>query len=76
MTGFTSKRPWQSRTIWGGVLMLVALILSAGFGVELTAEDREGVIDNLLVAIEAISGVAGFIMVLYGRITATKSVTL
>ena len=56
--------------------MLLALILSAGFGVDLTPEDQATFIDKALATIEACSGLAGFILVLYGRITAVKDITL
>ena len=72
----STKRPWQSRTMWGGILMLLALILSAGFGVDLTPEDQAAFMDKALAAVEASSGLVGFILVLVGRLFAVKDITL
>ncbi len=71
-----NKRPWQSKTMWGGVMMLVALVLSAGFGIEFTPDDQAAFTDKALSLAEAAFGFGGFAVVLYGRLTAGKSITL
>lgn len=71
-----NKRPWQSKTMWGGVIMLAALIASSFFGVEISPDEQATLIDKALASTDEAAGLIGFITVLYGRITANTDVTL
>lgn len=63
-----TKPFWQSKTFWGLAVMVVSP-LAAKYGLSVTDEDVGGLIN---VVAEAVGGV----MIIIGRITATKKVTL
>ncbi len=63
----------QSKTIWSGILLLTAFVLSQ-FGYALTDEDQFTLLDQVLQGVTAISAFVGSIGVIYGRIVASKQV--
>jgi hypothetical protein len=68
----TSKPAWQSKTMWGGIMIAVALGLQ-GFGItvdpDAAATDLVNIIDHGL-------QIAGVILVWYGRLSAKTPVSL
>jgi len=71
MTG--SKKWYLSRTLWGAVVVLLGTILGwAGYTV--TEVEASTFLEALLASIEAVSGLVGVILVIYGRLKATKVV--
>lgn len=66
---------FKSATIVGGVLMLVSIVLHY-FAVEASPEELAKLDVDLNTAISGISGVAGFVMVVIGRIKAKRPVNL
>lgn len=70
-----SKPFWYSRTLWGGVMLVLALILGK-FGVELGPDEQASFIDQILGVIEPLSALVGSVLVVVGRFKAKKAVTL
>jgi len=66
-----TKKWYASKTIWGSIFMLVALILS-GFGYTLNADDQITLADIAT----AIGGAVGVVLTIIGRVTASKKITM
>jgi uncharacterized protein (DUF697 family) len=56
----------KSKTFWGGAVLFVAMILKI-FGIELTPEDQAAAPELIATAIDAVSALVGFVLVIYGR---------
>lgn len=65
-----TKSPLASKTIWGAVLMLVALVLNA-LGYDLTQEDQALVLEVVVTAV----GGLGTLMAIVGRLTASRKIS-
>ncbi|SDH74986.1 hypothetical protein [Roseospirillum parvum] len=63
----TSKAWYRSRTVWGALVTLLALLLGQ-IGLELTPELRS----ELTTALVTLGGALGTVLTLYGRIKATR----
>lgn len=72
---FDSKSIFQSKTIWGIILMLFGFVLNY-LGYNFDAEMQASILDQLLAYVPEISEAIGFILGVWGRISATKSVSL
>lgn len=61
------KNWYMSRTVWGGV---VAILASCGnlLGLEIASEDQSGLVDGLT----ALAAAAGGLVAIWGRISARK----
>jgi hypothetical protein len=60
-----TTKPWYlSKTIIGA-MVLFFIAFAQSFGVELGEEETT-------VAVEALASIAGFVLTVYGRVTATK----
>ena len=70
-----TKPFYLSKTFWGALLMLIALGIRTA-GVEITPDDQDQAADTIVAAIEAMVGLAGFFITLWGRATAKKGLTL
>lgn len=62
-----SKKPWQSRTIIGAVITILALV--AGFW-KIKID-----VANLTEIVMQVSGIIGAVLVIYGRWKATQPIT-
>ena len=66
---FTDKSVWASRTVWAGIVTILASLV--GFlGYTMTAEDQDAIVLLVPQAVTLISGIAAIV----GRITATKRI--
>ncbi|TDK37229.1 hypothetical protein E2F50_10100 [Rhizobium deserti] len=65
----SSKTWYQSKTVWGGLIAILASVLQAT-GVELGAETQSELVDIAV----TLSGAAGGLLAIYGRLTATTSI--
>jgi len=66
----TETKPfWQSKTLWGGVIMILPTVL-AFLGVDLTTEETA----QIGSVVESIVEAVGFIFVIIGRIGAAKAI--
>lgn len=63
------KNWYQSRTVWGALIAILASLAHA-IGVEVTAGDQAELADLLVAAV----GAAGGLMALVGRISASRRV--
>jgi len=64
-----NKAWWQSKTIWGSFITLIAVGLSLG-GIVITHEEQEYITEAILVVITGIGG----ILSLVGRLRAEKKI--
>lgn len=70
-----TKRPWQSKTLWGG--LIAAVIMAAGlFGYDLNVTDEAQVelVDQLVGAATAVGALVSTWLIVWGRLTANKKV--
>lgn len=64
---FDSKQWYQSKTVWGALIAIMASLLQAS-GIDFDATGQEQAADSLV----AISGAVGGLIALYGRMSADK----
>jgi uncharacterized membrane protein len=67
-----TKNPFLSKTVWGAIFLLVSVVLLKFFGVELTSDEQAEGVRTFVNGAEAVSAVLGFILVIWGRLTAKK----
>ncbi|QDP59291.1 MAG: hypothetical protein Tp136SUR676911_30 [Prokaryotic dsDNA virus sp.] len=65
-----SKKWYQSKSVWGGIVALLAVLLGA-FGYSITGDDQSLLIDSLSI----IGGAVGSLVAIYGRVKASKRVS-
>lgn len=64
-------KPWyQSRTLWGAAILIVSTALQQ-FGVAVSAEEQTQAVN----ALGVLGDTAGLIMVIWGRVSASKRIT-
>lgn len=63
------KNWWQSKTIWGGIITVLAVALGA-FGYTLSGDDQSALVE----IVSAIGGAVGGLLAIYGRVKASKAV--
>jgi len=64
-----SKKWWESKTVWGGIIAVLSAIAGA-FGYTVSPDMQAELATN----ITAIGGAVGGVLAVYGRVKATKSV--
>lgn len=67
------KNWYKSVTIWGGILMILAIVLGQ-FGFSVTAEEQAELAQQMANIATAISGIIGLVMVIIGRKNAGKEI--
>ena len=67
-----TKNIFQSKTIIGSLVALLAVVLSSFFGYEIEGADKAQLTEIVVGAI----GSAGAVLAIYGRVKASKKVTL
>ncbi|MBX9682510.1 MAG: TIGR02594 family protein [Hyphomicrobium sp.] len=68
----------QSRTIWGAIITAAATlapVLGPAIGIQLPGDVVQQIGDQALNVIQALTGLAGTILTIYGRLTATSALT-
>lgn len=73
-TTIDSKGWWQSMTIWGTLLTAITTVLplvGVTLGISITPELAEEIGQNVIVVIQALGGLIGTLMALFGRARAT-----
>ena len=71
-----NKPFYQSRTLWGGALIVGAWALSSFTGVAIPEAAQATFLDSIMEAVDKVALVAGSGLVLWGRVKATKSLTM
>lgn len=69
MTVTKSKTWYESKTVWGGVLAVLATVAGA-FGYTVVEADQTAMVDNLA----AIGAAIGGVLAIYGRITSKTNI--
>ena len=76
MNGNTQTKPWYaSKTIWGGIIALIAAVLSL-FGHQIDPQTQKFITDQAVQIATAIAAAVGGGLAIYGRIKAEKKVKL
>jgi len=68
-----TKKWWESKTIWGAIVMLAALILGY-LGVEVGPEEQATFVDLVVGAINEVMALVGFVLTIVGRFKADKAI--
>ena len=69
-----TKSWYKSKTIWGAILMVLSLVMTQVTGVQISPEEQDTT-GNFIVGIaEGIGSLVGLILVIVGRIKATKKI--
>jgi uncharacterized membrane protein len=68
-----TKSWWQSKTIWGAVITIIALIASL-FGYQIDPQTQQIILDRTMAIVTAVGTIVGSVMAIYGRIKATKRI--
>ena len=67
----TDEKKWyQSKSVWGGIVTVLALALTA-FGYGIGADDQAALVDYAV----SIGGAIGGLIAIYGRVKASKKVS-
>lgn len=69
-----TKSWWQSMTIWGTILTAITTVLpliGVVLGISITPELAEEIGQNIILVIQAVGGLIGTLMALFGRTRAT-----
>jgi len=69
-----TKSWWTSRTIWGGIITVIAFLVQLFGWTTITPEEQATLIDKLPMIATIIGEVVGFILVIMGRIKAEKAI--
>lgn len=67
-----TKNIFQSKTIIGSLIALLAIVLSNFWGYEIGVEDKS----QLTEIIVGLSGSAGALLAIYGRVKASKQIVI
>lgn len=71
-----TKRPWQSKTVWGAVVMMAAFILSMTGTLQITEAEQAEMTDKIMGMVDEAGVALGFILTLWGRATASTSISM
>lgn len=66
----TTKKWWQSKAVWAGIVTVLALFAKISMGVEIDAELQTVIVDNALSIVAALSS----LIAIAGRLTAEKKI--
>ena len=69
-----TKKWYTSKTIWGGLIMMVSTILQVTGIVDITPDEQSTVIEGVLGVVSWIGQLVGAVLAIYGRIKASKSI--
>lgn len=64
-----SKPWWASKTVWGGLIAVLAS-LAAAFGFDIGPADQEAIVASVV----SIAGAVGGLLAVYGRVKADRKV--
>lgn len=65
-----SKAWWASKGVWGGIVSLIASVLLAIWGVEISPDDQDLIVNLAIASASAFGGV----MAIVGRVRAKKQI--
>ena len=66
---------YQSRTIWGAIIALVAFVFTF-FGVTIVAEEQATILELVVQIATPMGALVGVILTIIGRVKATKSIKM
>ena len=68
-----TKAWYKSKTLWGAVIMALSAILSQTTGQQISADEQETATHMVMGIAEGAGALVGFILVIVGRIKATRT---
>lgn len=71
-----NKPFYQSRTLWGGFLLVGSWAIATFTGVVIPEDAQMSLLDTIIESVDKLALIAGSGLVLWGRIKAAKSLTL
>ena len=69
-----TKRPYQSKSLIGAGLLMVAAVANQ-LGVDISPAEQVTITNSLASAADEIVAVFGWLMVIWGRLTASKKIS-
>src|SRR3972149_7562540 len=69
-----TKKWYTSKTIWGGLIMMVSTILQVTGIVDISPDEQSTVTEGVLGVVSWIGQLVGAVLAIYGRIKASKSI--
>ena len=64
------KSWYQSKTIWGGVIMLIATILQLTGVATISVGEQATLVDNVIAVVSVVAQLFGGLLTIYGRVRA------
>ena len=71
-----NKPFYQSRTLWGGALIVGAWALATFTGVTIAETDQASILDMVMESVDKLVLLAGSGLVVWGRVKAAKTLTI
>jgi len=68
------KQWYLSKTIWGAMIMLLSVVLKSMGVIELSQAEQDSLVTMLYNVAYSISEMVGFVLVIWGRVTAKKEI--
>ena len=68
-----TKKWYESKTIWGGIITLFAVLLGF-FGVKIDEQTKQLLVNQTVAFVSAASALVGSLLSIYGRIKANKRI--
>lgn len=69
-----TKQWWKSKTLWGVFIAITATALQLFGVVTISEAEQASAVDMLIRIVDLIAQFMGFVMIIYGRIVATKRI--
>ena len=69
-----TKQWWLSKTLWGLLIALIATGLEMTGVVSISDIEQVGLVDRLIVIANLLAQLFGFILAIYGRVTAKHAI--
>lgn len=70
-----TKKWYQSKTIWGSIITVLAVLLSIVTGQHvITPEEQAQLVDKIVAVVDDVGVLVGIILTIYGRVKAEKRI--
>lgn len=69
-----TKKWYQSKTIWGSIIMLLSMVMGSVTGVQIGQAEQDSTANTVVALAEGLGTLVGFILTIIGRIKANKTI--
>ena len=73
MNDVSTKKWYQSKTIWGSIAVMASLI-AAAIGFDIPKEEINGIVDQVFNLVPEVLALAGSVLAIYGRLKAERTI--